>query len=146
MQDGEPNVYAAIATLRNGYVQGQWSRLQMFLTFNAIAIPIVIGTKQTELVNLLLSVAGVLVHYAVLLGAIRANDWIKYWDKKLKELEELDINSENSKVRVAIFSDPDFGSKRQSKWATRFSFIPLAILVVGFWVTTLLYNAYLLVR
>ena len=146
MKNGEPNIYAALATLRNGYVQGQWARLQLFLAFNAIAIPIVLTTSQSSDAKSLLSLVGILIHYAVLLGAIRANDWMDYLDGKLAELEELDADSEIDRVRILIFSDPDFGHKRQSKWSTRFSFIPLAILAISFWIIAFIYNGYLFLK
>lgn len=144
MRNGEPNMYTALANLRNGYVQGQWSRLQLFLTFNAIGLPIVISDATSPQVKLLLSGMAVLIHYAVLLGSIRANRWIEFWDNKLANFERLDKS--RNKIRVAVFSDKDFGSKRKNRFSTRFSFIPLAGLIVGFWVFELLYYGYLLIK
>jgi hypothetical protein len=120
--------------------------LQLFLTFNAIAIPIVLASSQSSGVKSLLSLVGILVHYAVLLGAIRANEWTDYLDGKSAALEGLDTDSETNRVRIRIFSDPDFGNKRRSKWSTRFSFIPLAAIIIGFWIIALCYNGYLLFK
>lgn len=145
MRNGEPNMYAGLATLRNGHVQGQWSRLQLFLTFNAIAIPIVIATEQSVQIKTLISGAGILIHYTLLLGAVRANEWTKFWDKKMAALERLDGKKKNG-TRVRVFSDGAFTLRRVSKFSTRFSFIPLAILAIGFWIVEVVYNAQLLVR
>jgi hypothetical protein len=86
MRNGEPQIYTALATIRNGYVQSQWQRVQMFLTFNTIALPVVMATEQGPKISALVSVAGVLVHLILLQGTARANKWIERIDERLRQL------------------------------------------------------------
>lgn len=62
MRDGEPNMYTALSTLRNGQTQLQWSRIQMLLVFNMVAMPITTGGSQSEPAKLVLSMVGMIAH------------------------------------------------------------------------------------
>lgn len=109
MRDGEPNIYTALAILRNGQTQLQWGRIQMLLVFNTVAIPVVAGAGQYELVKLALSMIGLAVHIALVGAAIRGSNWIDYWGERIAELERLDSEESSSDgVRVKVFSHPDF--------------------------------------
>jgi|SRR6185437_16236006 len=116
-----------------------------FLAFNAIALPIAIVSDQPPLIKMLVGLFAVLVHYAILLGAIRANDWINFWDLKLKTLEELDENGEKA-LRLKVFSDSEFESMRSSWSSTRYSFIPIALIAICFWILDTIYNFHLLLK
>src|SRR3989344_8411660 len=126
MCDGEPSMFIGLATLRNGYMQMQWSRVQMFLLFNTVALPLVFGSGQTEIVKFVISGVGVLIHILLLNAVMRANDWIAFFDEKLFQFEQLDQDDQNS-TRVFVFSDPRFSKKRSSLFASRRLFALIVI-------------------
>ena len=126
MRDGEPSMFIGLATLRNGYMQMQWSRVQMFLLFNTVALPLVFGSGQTEIVKFVISGVGVLIHILLLNAVMRANDWIAFFDEKLFQFEQLDQDDQNS-TRVFVFSDPRFSKKRSSLFASRRLFALIVI-------------------
>lgn len=134
MRDGEPNVYGAVATMRNGYLQGQWQRVQMFLVFNTVAIPLVLGTTSTDAIKLFISVAAVVVHLAVMHSTLRADYWLKFFDERMVEFERLDADNESG-IRVKMFSHPGFDTRRHSLLASRrfFGFVGIAALVFWIW-------------
>lgn len=147
MRDGEPNIYAALATLRNGQTQLQWSRVQMFLVFNTIAIPLVLGTGQPEGVKFALSFVGSIGHFALFVAAIRGDGWINHWDGKLAELERLDQEEENaSGTRVQVFDNPDFEPRRKRGITSRKVFGPIGIAFLLFWLGQSIYHGYLFYR
>jgi hypothetical protein len=131
MQDGEPNVYAGLATLRNGYMQSQWQRVAMFLVLNAGALPVVLGTAYTGDLKLTLCYVALITHILIITGTIRAEMWIRQIDLRLAILEKLDEGS--SRVRIALFSDLEFAKKRDSIFASRRIFFSLWIITAGFW-------------
>jgi hypothetical protein len=137
MRDGEPNIYGAIATLRNGYLQGQWQRVQMFLVFNTVAIPIVLATATSDKIRLALSSAAVLAHLAIMQGTLRADSWLEFFDSRLIELENLDAEDPNG-VRVRVFSHPDFSPRRRTWFASRWLFGYLGIVAFIFWIWQLI--------
>ena len=126
MRDGEPSMFIGLATLRNGYMQMQWSRVQMFLLFNTVALPLVFGSGQTEIVKFVISGVGILTHLLLLNAVMRANDWIAFFDEKLFQFEQLDQDDQNS-TRVFVFSDPRFSKKRSSLFASRRLFALIVI-------------------
>jgi len=131
MRDGEPSMYIGLATLRNGYMQMQWSRVQMFLLFNTVALPLVFGSGQAEIMKAAISAIGTLVHILLLNAVIRANGWIEFLDAKLTQLEQLDQDDQNG-ARVFVFSDPSFAEKRNGLLASRklFMFIGLGTTIL----------------
>lgn len=133
MRDGEPQIYTSLATMRNGYMVTQWQRVQMFLVFNTVAIPLVLGSTANEEIKLFVSVAGMLVHWVVLHGTLRADNWIKYLDARMIELEGLDITNDAS-VRVQVFSHPDFTARRHSWLASRRFFGLVGLSAFVFWI------------
>jgi hypothetical protein len=146
MRDGEPQIYTSLATLRNGYMQTQWGRVQMFLVFNTIALPLVFGvvqTKQPELVRFVISVVGSCMHVVLLNATLRADNWIKYLDQQLVALERLDQEDPNG-VRVLPFSNPDFGEIRHSWFASRRLFGVIGLAVATLWIEEAVRHSYLL--
>ena len=134
MRDGEPNVYTALAILRNGQTQLQWSRIQMLLGFNAIAIPIIFGATQSEQAKLMASIVGMAGHFILIIAAIRASGWINYWDARIADLERIDSTDENPNgVRVQVFSSSEFESlKARGKYLNR-AFVAVGIVFMLFW-------------
>lgn len=134
MRDGEPNIYGALATMRNGYTQMQWTRVQMFLVFNTVAIPLVLGSASTSAIKLFISVAAIVVHLAVMHATLRADHWLKFFDERMVEFEGLDADNENG-TRVRVFSHPGFDTRRHSWLASRrfFGFVGIAALVFWIW-------------
>ncbi len=133
MRDGEPQIYTSLATMRNGYMITQWQRVQMFLVFNTVALPLVFGTTQTEGVKFLISMVGMFIHGILLQATLRADNWIKYLDARMIELEALDADDANA-VRVKVFSHPDFATKRHSWLASRRFFGFFGLFVTSVWV------------
>lgn len=136
MRDGEPNVYAALATLRNGYLQMQWSRVQMSAVFNTVALPLLFGAQQSDYTKLSLCGVAVGLHLLVMQAVIRADQWITFLDDKMAALEKADWDNSNS-IRVKIFSHREFHEKRQSFFASRRMFGLLGILVGVVWLWNL---------
>lgn len=133
MRDGEPQVYTALATMRNGYVQMQWTRVQMFLVFNTVALPLVFGTSQSPGVKSLISIVAVGVHIFLLAATLRADRWIDYMDEQMIALESLDSNEANG-IRVFVFNRPAFATMRNSPLASRRIFGFFGILLGGVWI------------
>jgi hypothetical protein len=131
MRDGEPNVYGGLATVRNGYMQMQWSRTQMYLVFNTVALPVSFGTNTEGTIKLIVAIAGLIVSLCIPVAVARGERWTKFFNQKMAELEQLD--GQDGGVRVAIFSDPTFESIRTSRLASRKVFMPIAILVSVAW-------------
>lgn len=133
MRDGEPQIYTSLATLRNGYMQTQWQRVQMFLVFNTVALPLVFGTTQLDQVKLFVSAVGLGMHGVILQATLRADNWIKFLDERMVELEGFDQEDPNA-VRVKVFSHVDFAGKRHSMFASRRIFGLFGLLVSAIWI------------
>jgi hypothetical protein len=58
MQNAEPNLYGGLATIRNGDMQMQWSRAQMYLVFNTVALPLIFASETDENVKFVLGIVG----------------------------------------------------------------------------------------
>ena len=132
MRDGEPQIYSAVATMRNGYTQMQWTRVQMFLVFNTVALPLVFGTTQTEGVQFLISVVAVVIHGILLIATTRADRWIDYLDSRMSELEGLDLEDQSG-IRVAVFNRPEFRTMRHGLFASRRVFGLVGVLIAILW-------------
>jgi hypothetical protein len=145
VRDGEPQIYTALATIRNGYLQGQWQRVQMFLVFNTVAFPLVFGTTQPEEVKFFISVVGLCIHAIILQATLRADIWIKFLDARMIELEGLDPD-DASGIRIQVFSHPDFTVKRHSRFASRRSFGIVGLIVATIWVWQTIRYAYTFVH
>ena len=141
MRDGEPQIYTALATMRNGYMQSQWSRVQMFLAFNTIAFPFVFSSQQSEDVKFFLSLAGIFVHLILLQGTLRADMWISKIDAKMQSIEELDAG-EDVGTRVVFFTDQEFTRMRGSIFASRRIFWSVGIVVLVTWVLQTISHSY----
>lgn len=147
MRDGEPNIYIALATIRNGYIQLQWSRVQSYLVFNIVALPLVFGTGQVENVKFILCLIGIVFHTFIPLAVLRGERWTRYWNKKMAELERLDQQAANkSGSRVLVFSDPRFEAMRTSRIASRKIFAPIAIALEVIWIEEAVRHGLLLVH
>jgi hypothetical protein len=132
MRDGEPNIYGGLATIRNGYMQMQWSRTQMYLVFNTVALPVEFGARTEDIVRLIVAIAGLIVSTCIPIAVARGEQWTKYFNQKMAQLEQLDA-AENNSSRVFIFSDPSFEAIRKSKFASRKVFMPIAFFVSFVW-------------
>ena len=133
MRDGEPNIYGALVAMHNMYLQGQWQRVQMFLVFNTIAIPLVLATTTSDKIKLIIDAAAVIVHLAIMQATLRADGWLKFFDARLVELEGLDADDTGG-VRVRVFSHPDFTLRRRTRFASRKSFGFIGIATLLFWI------------
>lgn len=135
MRNGEPNIYGALAALRSGQTLVQWNRMQMVAVFNSIALPIVIGTGQPEIVKFVISAAGLALHIGILVASRRGDKWIKYWDARMVELENLDQKGDSETgTRVRVFSRPDFQTMRGVGLTSRRIFAFFGVLVTLLWV------------
>lgn len=134
MRMGEPNVYSALVTARNAQLQAQWTRIQMFLVFNTVAIPLVFGTGQSELVKISVSMTAAGIHTALMLSALRSASWVAFYDLKLTKLELLDAEDETQKTRVSVFSSREFALRQSDRFASRRIFAPVGVMFVIVWV------------
>lgn len=134
MQNGEPNVYTGIANIRNGYMQMQWSRTQMYLVFNTVALPTVLGSTNSA-TKAILACAGLVVSTCIPIAVARGNQWMEYFSKKLSAMEILESGcpGDDTRIRVPVFSDPEFERIRGGKFASRKVFLPLAVFVDCIW-------------
>ncbi|OGC86998.1 hypothetical protein A3D70_02050 [Candidatus Adlerbacteria bacterium RIFCSPHIGHO2_02_FULL_54_18] len=145
MRNGEPNVYAALATLRNGYMQMQWSRVQMYLVFNTIALPLVFGTDAEETAKFVISATGLTVHTLLPIAIWRGERWVRFFCQRMADLEQLDQEEgSQSGPRVQTFGHPDFEALRGSRTASRKLFAPIAIALELAWLAEVIRHAYLL--
>jgi len=133
MQPGEHDVYAALVTARNAQLQAQWTRIQIFMAFNAVALPLMFGTEGYELMKMIFSFAALAVHTGLMLSAIRSASWVNFYDQKLALLEELDRENEQRKSRVLVFSSREFKSKQQERFTSRRVFAPIGLVFVLLW-------------
>ena len=115
----------------------------MFLLFNTVALPLVFGSGQTEIVKFVISGVGILTHLLLLNAVMRANSWIKFLDGKLFQLEQLDQDDQNG-ARVFIFSDPQFSEKRNSLVASRVIFSIIGIGAIVLWIREMIQHYILL--
>lgn len=134
MQNGEPNVYAAIVTMRNTYMLMQWQKVQMFLGFNIIGVPLLYAEEVPLSLKTAISIIGLLVHFGLLVASRRAEQWIRLYDVKLATLERYsDIGAAESKIRVPLFSDEEVIGFRNVKTASRFLFGYIGIAIMIYW-------------
>src|ERR1700722_8818603 len=133
MQNAEPNVYSALATIRNGYMQMQWSRAQMYLVFNTIALPLVFAPGTSANVKFVLGIVGVWVTIFIPIAIYRGNVWSKFFNEKMAQLELLDKDGDKA-TRIFVFSDAQFGSITSKRFASRKLFVPLAIVLTSIWI------------
>jgi hypothetical protein len=96
--------------------------MQAFLAFNALALPIVFGTQQSDSVKLAISIVGFFTHTGLISAVLRSTSLLRYWDVSLARLEALDADSEQS-TRIQIFNDSTFYPLREWK-RYRFYLIP----------------------
>ena len=140
MHDGEPNMYTALAILRNGQTQLQWNRIQMLLGFNAIAIPIIFGATQSGQAKLVVSIVGFAVHLILIVSAIRASGWIDYWDERITDLEKLDSEEGNPNgIRVQVFSREEFSFLKARGRVLNKVFIIAGFIFMLFWIGSWIY-------
>lgn len=133
MQNGEPQIYTALATMRNGYMQAQWSRVQMFLAFNVIASPLALSSGTSKDLKFVICWAGIIIHLFLIQGVLRANRWMRLIDAKLQLLELLDADTNNGS-RVRFFSDSDFDRTRYALTASRRLFGYMGALALSGWI------------
>jgi hypothetical protein len=134
MKHSEPNMYAAVAAVRNVYVQAQWSRAQIGLIFNTIAFPLIFNPSTDALLRFVISIVGVVLTMVLAIAIKRGSAWLDFYEKKLAQLEQLDCGSENA-PRITIFADPIFTSISKRRLASRKigSFVSFALIAFWFW-------------
>lgn len=114
MRDGEPNIYAGICASRNTTMQLQWSGMQAYLAFNAVALPLAFGGSQSEFVKFVVSVFGFFMHTGLNFSVWYSTALLKFWDDKLADLENQDQFDSKEGSRVAVFSHPDFWNHQEA--------------------------------
>jgi hypothetical protein len=140
MQDGEPQVYTSLATLRNAQVQLQWSFFQLFFIFNSAAISVVIGSKIAEALKLSLAGSALLAHFGLCFANWRAVRWLEFYDEKLAILEELDQEENTVRARIAVFSSDEFLTQRGNRWARR-GYLLVYVFGIVFWLSQTMHYA-----
>jgi hypothetical protein len=133
LRNSEPNMYGALATIRNGYMQMQWSRVQMYLVFNTVALPLVFHTETEPTTRLIVGVVGIIVTIFMPIALVRGNYWSKYFSNKMAELEALDPEDDRC-PRVTVFNDDQYRSFKKKRYATRKLFAPVAVILLAIWI------------
>jgi hypothetical protein len=132
MNDDQRIMYAQLVFIRNTDINLRWRITQLFLIFNAVALPLVlIQLQDTPLFYFLASAAGFLFGVPWLLIVDRVSGWVDYWNSRLESLES------TSSQKVRVFSR-DFASAGRglSTWSI------LLALAGGFEVVWLLLIAF----
>jgi hypothetical protein len=129
MQNGEPQIYTSVATLRNAQIQLQWSFFQLFFVFNSAGLSVLLSDKQIdEEIKLFLTIVGLLTHAGLIFASYRAITWLDYYDSKLARLEKLDQEaSDRASNRIEVFSDYEFGDRKGGKLARHGYLFPLSL-------------------
>jgi hypothetical protein len=145
VRDGEPNQYTGLCNIYNGLEQQHRGRIiTTFFLFNAAAIPIVLGTTQPELIKLLISLTGLVVHAGLFAASLRAFDLIRFWEERLAELERLDqeeITDVGDKgTRITGFSHPAYRRIQRSTFTTFGHFGPFVVGVFVWLIISLYYG------
>jgi hypothetical protein len=144
MRGEEPNMYGAIATIRNGEATLRWTRMQVFLFFNSIAIPVLTRTELGEGGKLALSAVGLAMCLIWFMVTMRAQELLDFWDESMRLLELVDINQQDpkkSQPRVLVFSSRRY-RLLNDEWMS-FHFILYGITVVAMFVWASLLLSYL---
>jgi hypothetical protein len=135
-------MYGGLATIRNGHMQMQWSRAQMYLAFNAIGLPLIFNPTLNTSAKFVLSIVGMTITSCLPYTILRGQMWMKFFNNKLAELERLDSEGERS-PRIKVFSDPQFEAITTRRISSRKLFIPLCILLTGIWIEEAIRYGYL---
>jgi hypothetical protein len=114
-------MYTGLCTSRASTIQLVWSAMQAFLVFNAIAIPIVFGSAQQEIVKFIIALVGFFAHVGFSLAAWYLTRLLWLWDQALRNLEQLDQGTDAA-PRVAVFSHPDFARHQERRPLIAFLF------------------------
>lgn len=139
MRNSEPNLYSALVSIRNVYVQTRWTQAQMVIVFHTVTIPIVVIPTTDQVLKFIVSCIGVLitsVGFSAIRNVIKRIDFL---DCRLAELERLDAKSEYA-LRVSVFNSPKF---REINHKGRKLEIFILILII-FWCGEILGNGYVL--
>jgi hypothetical protein len=132
MRNSEPNMYAGLAIIRNGYMQMQWSRAQMYLVFNTVALPLVFKPETEYLVRFVLCLIALAVCVFLPVAMYGAHKWTNFYNGKMAEMERLDLG-QDAEPRVKVFSDDRFGLMTNRKLASRYTFSAFAGILTIVW-------------
>lgn len=114
---GEPQMYGALAAIRSAEIQLRWARARMFLFINALLLPPFVASADLVNPQIKPVIGGLAVALNILWLSVHARGrrWVRYWDRKLRELENLDEGQE-TRPRVTVFADAEFISVDGSWW------------------------------
>ncbi|RJQ34795.1 hypothetical protein C4568_01975 [Candidatus Parcubacteria bacterium] len=135
MRDGEPNMYMALATLRNGQAQRRWQRIQMMLAFDTIATPIMFSTVDIK-TRITLSLVGFAIHVALIIAAMNGEQSVRLYSDKLAEIEQLDQEksvTNDARPRVQVFSGAEYSYLDRSTRRVYVMFMSLGYGLVLAW-------------
>jgi hypothetical protein len=114
-------------------MQMQWSRVQMYLVFNTLALPLVFRPETESNTRLIVGIVGVIVSLFIPIAIFRGNWWSKYFSNKMAELESLDPN-DGKCPRVAVFNDDQYRSFSKKRYSSRKLFAPVAVILLAIWI------------
>jgi hypothetical protein len=140
MQNAEPQIYNGVATTRNGYMQMQWARAQMYLVFNTVGLPITFNPGVDSHIKLALCIIGITITLCIPYAIWRGQVWMRFFNGKLAELELLDAENESA-PRVNVFSDPAFEDIANRRVSSRYLFIAVSVILTGTWIVETFQNA-----
>jgi len=113
MQNGEPQIYTSLATLRNAQVQLQWSFFQLFFIFNSAAFSVLFGSRIDETLKFALVWSALLAQSGLCFASWRAINWLEYYDGKLADLEQLDQEESGGPHPASKCSAPTTSRRRR---------------------------------
>jgi hypothetical protein len=144
MQNGEPQVYTSLATLRNAQVQLQWSFFQLLFIFNSAALSVGFSNRIDETLKVVLAWTALLVQFGLYFASSRAIHWLDYYDydNKLAALENLDQEDATNRSRVSVFSTDEFHDKKGSWWARRGYLLVYALGIIVWLRLTIYYTRF----
>jgi hypothetical protein len=85
VQNGEPQIYTSLATLRDAQIQLQWSFFQLFFIFNSAALSVMFGSGIDVTLKVVLVWTGLLAQFGFCFASWRAINWLEFYDGKISQ-------------------------------------------------------------
>jgi hypothetical protein len=137
MRNFEPNLYGALVSVRNVYVQTQWTQAQIAVVLHTVALPVVFIPTTDPATKLVVSVVGLIVTFIGFFAITDVVNRINFIDCRLADMERLDTNSEDAS-RVLVFANNKYkvlshnGQKFRLGMTLLFVFWCIEIVITGY--------------
>jgi hypothetical protein len=133
-QLGEPNQWAGLATIYSQQANRRLTRIGSLIFIDSVAGPAAYTITDRDRV-LAICVAAFFAHLFIILWAYLAERRIRFWRKKLAELERLDLDNADAekRPRIAVFSDPEYRILRRRSNVFHGILLLFGIIVTAWW-------------